>query len=221
MSAEQQNNFGQGFNKAEGFVSENKKSLLVIGGTIVSLVLLYFAYQQFVVAPREKEASSQMFMAERYFEMDSISKAINGDGNFMGFAEIADEYNGTKSGNLANYYLGMGYIRQGNYEQAIEALEDFSSEDKVLASLAYAGIGDAYMELNDFKKAASNYASALSKESNKFTSPIILMKLALAYESNNDFKKALEAYTKIKKEYTESPEARDIDKFIARVEVKL
>src|SRR5690606_11291647 len=134
MSAEQQNNFGQRFNKAEGFDSENRKSLLVIGSTIVSLVLLYFAYQQFVVAPHEKEASSQMFMAERYFEMDSLNKAINGDGNFMGFAEIADEYSGTKSGNLANYYLGMIYIRQGNYEQAIEVLEDFSSEDKVLAS---------------------------------------------------------------------------------------
>ena len=47
MSEETENNIGEQFSKAEHYVAENRKSLLVIGGTIVALVLIYFSYQKF------------------------------------------------------------------------------------------------------------------------------------------------------------------------------
>ncbi len=221
MASEQENNFSEQFSRAEHFVSENRKSLLVIGGTIAALVLLYFSYQKFILAPRETEAASQMFMAERYFESDSLDKAINGDGNFPGFITIVDEYGGTKSGNLAKYYLGISYLKKGNYEQAIESLEDYSTNDELLAPVALGAIGDAYSELNQPEKAAGFYAKAAAKNQNNLTTPIHLMKLGMTYETLNDNKKALDAYNKIKKEYAESMEARDIDKYIARAEAKL
>lgn len=222
MSIEQENNgLGEQFSKAEGFVTENRKSLLIIGGTIVALVLIYFGYQTFIMAPREKEAAEQMFMAERYFEQDSLDKAINGDGNFPGFQEIVDEYGSTKAGNLAKYYLGFAYLRKGQYEQAAESLTEFSSSDEVLSALALSGVADAYLELNNVEEAISYYKKASAKSKDEFTSPIILMKLGMAYENNGDAKKAVETYTKIKTEYVESAEAKDIDKFIARASAKL
>ncbi len=221
MSVEQENNsLGEQFSKAEGFVVENKKSLLVIGGTIVALILLYTGYQMLIVGPREKEAAGQMFMAERYFEQDSLDKAINGDGNFLGFEAIADEYGSTKSGSLAHYYLGFAYLRKGQYEQAIEALEDFSNNDEVLMALSYSGIGDAYLELNKLDDAISFYKKAAAKTVDQFTAPVILMKLGKTYELNNDPSKAVETYEKIKKEYTESNEAKEVDKYIARASAK-
>jgi tetratricopeptide (TPR) repeat protein len=221
MSVEQENGLGEQFSKAEHFVTENRKSLLVIGGTIVALVLLYFGYQNFIQGPREKEAAEQMFMAERYFEQDSLEKAINGDGNFIGFVEIVDEYGGTKSGNLAKYYLGFSYLRTAKYEEAIEALSEFSSSDEVLNCLSLSGIGDAYTELNNLEEAASYYKKASNKSKDQFTSPLVLMKLGQTYEALNEPSKAIEQYEKIKKEYTESTEAKDIDKYIARASAKL
>ena len=43
------------FAKASKFVGENQKSLLFIGGAIVAMIFVYFAYQKFYIGPREEE----------------------------------------------------------------------------------------------------------------------------------------------------------------------
>ena len=64
--------------KTGSFVQENSKSLMVIGGTIVGLILLFFAYQKFYLAPRETEAIDQMYKAQQYWENKEWDKAIKG-----------------------------------------------------------------------------------------------------------------------------------------------
>ena len=54
------------------------------------------------VSPLEIEAQTEMFVAEQYFAKDSFNLALNGDGNYPGFIEIAEDYSVTKAGNLAN-----------------------------------------------------------------------------------------------------------------------
>ena len=117
---------------------------------------------------------------------------------------------------MAHYYLGFSYLRKGQYEQAIESLENFSNNDEVLMAMSYSGIADAYLELNKLDDAANYYKKAISKSKDQFTTPIFLMKLGKTYELANDNTKAIEAYDRIKKEYSESTEAKEIDKYIAR-----
>lgn len=83
--------------KAERYIEENKKSLSIIIGAVVVLVGGYFAWTKLYLAPLEEEAQGQMFMAERYFEKDSLDKAINGDGQFYGFKDIIENYGLTSS----------------------------------------------------------------------------------------------------------------------------
>lgn len=149
---------------------------------------------------------------------DSLAnKAINGEGGYPGLEKIADEYDNTKSANLANLYLGGIYLRKGEYKKATEVLGKYSETGSVVADpLALGLLGDAYSELKDFKQAATYYKKAADKASNKFTSPMFLKKLGLVYENNKDFKSAEEAYTKIKTQYPESQEAAMIDEYIAR-----
>src|SRR5512137_655283 len=89
----------EAFSKTEQFIERNQKIILIIVGALVIVVLGFFGFKRFYLAPKEKEAQGQMFMAEKYFEMDSISKALNGDGNYLGFLDIIDQYGITKSAN--------------------------------------------------------------------------------------------------------------------------
>jgi len=208
---------------SSNFIQENQKSLVFIIGGIVILVLLYIGYQRFYLAPRAETAANQLFKAETYATIDSLQqRAIDGDGSYPGFKEIAAEYENTKSANIANAYLGGLYLRQGNYEEAINALEKYTNTGSiVLDPLVIGLLGDAYSELKDYKKAASFYKKAADKNANKFTSPLLLKKLGLVYEAQNDFKNAAATYKRIQSDYPESQEATAIESYIARAEAQL
>jgi len=206
------------YSKTETFIENNKKILsIVILGAIV-IIGGYFGYKKLIIAPMEFEAQSDMFMAEKYFEQDSLQKAINGDGLNYGFIDIVDEYSGTKAANLAHYYLGICYRNTGDYEYAIDELKSFSSDDVMISTVALGAIGDSYMELNDIDKAINYYEKAVNKGDNNLTSPIYLFKAGLAYEDKQDFTAAENKYKIIKADYPDSREAQTIDKYIARAE---
>jgi tetratricopeptide (TPR) repeat protein len=204
------------------FIQENTKSLIIIGGAILALLLLYFGYQKFYLAPRAEKAANEMFKAEQYATIDSLAdKAINGDGSYPGFEKIAEEYSNTKSANIANAYLGGLYLRKGQFEKAVEALGNYSSTGSpVIDPLVLGMLGDAYSELKDYGKAITYYKKAANKTENSFTSPLFLKKLGLVYEEEKDFEAALKAYQTIKEKYPESAEASNIDQYIARVEAQ-
>lgn len=203
------------------FIQENSKSLMVIGGTIVALVILFFAYQKFYLAPRETEAVNQMYKAQQYWEQKEWDKAIKGDGNFPGFEKILNDYDNTKSANLAYYYLGIAYLNKGEYQKAADNLLNYSGSDAVIAPLALGSAGDAYVELKQYDKAVTYYNKAISKGNNLFAAPLYLKKLGLVYEEQKDLKSALDSYKKIKSDYPESTTASNIDMYISRLEAQL
>ncbi len=205
--------------RTELYIEENQKSLTVIVLAIAIIVIGFTLYKRYIVGPKEVEAQDQMYIAEQYFEKDSFNLALNGDGNNMGFLEIIDEYGITRVANLANYYTGISYLHLGEYENAIDYLKDFDSKDQIVKSVATGSIGDAYLELDNEKDALSMYLKAAKQRKNQFTSPIYMMKAALVYEGQKNYKKAIALYEEIKKDYPESTEAKDIDKFIARIEI--
>ena len=202
--------------KTEQYIEDNQKSLTVIVGAIVAIVAIYFGFTNFYLEPLEQEAHADMYMAEIYFEKDSFNLALNGDGQYLGFLDIADEYGLTNAGNLANYYAGLCYLHTAQFEDAIEYLSDFSSDDIILSTLALGCIGDAYLELEDNSSALKYYEKAADNASNDFTTPRYLMKQAIVLEMDEEYEDALEMYNQIKEDYSKSQIAQDIDKYIAR-----
>ncbi|WP_313672336.1 MULTISPECIES: tetratricopeptide repeat protein [Sphingobacterium] len=196
--------------------------MFILGGIVV-LILLYFGYQKLYLDPRAEEASNRMYKAEQLATIDSLqSKAIMGDGAFLGFKQIADEYSNTKSANIANAYLGGLYLRQGKFDEAAKALEKYApTGSQILDPLVIGLTGDAYSELKDYKKAADFYKQASEKSSNSYTTPLFLKKLGLVYEAQNDYKSAETAYKKIKTDFPESQEASTIDGLLGRVQAHL
>jgi tetratricopeptide (TPR) repeat protein len=206
------------YSKTETFIEENKNPLTIVIAAIALIVGGYFAYKSFYLKPLQEEAKQEMFMAEKYFAQDSLNLALYGDANYMGFIEIADNYSATKAGNLAQYYLGLCYLKTGQFEAAIEALKDFDSGDVILGATKLGAMGDAYLELGDLNKAVSHYEKAAKFYQDEFSSPYYWMKAGKTYELIGDYEAALEVYGTLKEKYRDSPQAIDADKYIARAE---
>ncbi len=207
--------------KTEQFIEDNQMKITYAVGVIVVLVAVFLAFNKFYLQPKEEEALTQMFMAENYFEKDSFNLAINGDGNYLGFLDIIDDYGVTKSANRAKYYTGISYLRMGQYEDAIDYLKKFKTNDLLLAPVKAGAIGDAMLELGNSDDALKQYKKAYSETENELTTPIYKMKAARLLESMDKLEEALKLYEEIKKDYPESAEGTTVDRYIARVKVKM
>jgi tetratricopeptide (TPR) repeat protein len=208
----------QTLTRTEQFLEENYKTLLIGLGVIVALVGIVWLGKIYL-NKRNDEAQSQMYQAEKYLELDSLTLALNGDGNYLGFLDIARDYKFTNSGNLALYSAGICYLHLGNYQEAIDFLDKYSKKDKVLGSLALGATGDAYVELSDLDKGVLKYIEAADFAKNSFSTPLFLMKAAEIYELNGKYTEALKVYERIEIEYPESTEGTTIEKNISRVKL--
>ncbi len=207
--------------RTEQFIEDNQKTITYVVAGIIFVVVAFLGFNKFYLQPQEDEALSQMFMAENYFEKDSFNLAINGDGNYLGFLDIIEDYGMTKSANRAKYYTGISYLHLGDYETAIEYLKDFDTDDLLLAPISEGAQGDALVELGETEKALKHYKKAYSLTNNELTTPVYMMKAAGLLESMDELEDALSLYQEIKDKYPTSAEGTSIDKYIARVKLKL
>jgi len=213
-------NIEESLTKTEEFIVNNQKTLTIIVLILIAIVLGFFSVKRYYIAPRNKEAQQQIYSAQRYFEVDSLDKALYGDGNSLGFVDIAKNYSITKAGNLANYYAGICFLKKGNFDKAISYLSSFDADDEIVAPMAKGAIGDAYLAKGNKDKAVSYYLTAANLKDNEFTSPLFLLKAGEVYEEMGQFDNAIQTYTKIKKQYFKSNEARNINKYIARAKAE-
>ncbi|MGV3640500.1 MAG: tetratricopeptide repeat protein [Adhaeribacter sp.] len=202
---------------SEDFVKKNRNVLLGLFVVIAAAIVGGFLYYNYRSTQNE-EAQAAMFQAVFYFEADSLGKALNGDGQHQGLLSVADEYGSTKAGNLARFYAGTALLKQGKYQQALDYLEDYKSDDLILQGRAYALQGDANLELGKPQEAAELYLKAADYKANEFFSPAYLMKAGVAFEENKDYASALEAYERILNSYPNAPEVSEAKKFKARAE---
>lgn len=217
----------QSASRVERWVAKNQQFIL-IGISVVALgVLIFLGYREFVQKPTQIEANNQVYQAQQYFEQalsaadaDSLyNLALEGDGDKYGFLDIIEKYPRTKAANLAKYASGMAYLNMNDYEKAIEYLSKFSSETPIIGAKAKGGIGDAFAQLDQAKEALEYYQKAIDHSDNDYTAPLYMMKAGQLALSENDSKKALMFFQKIKENYPKSSQARNIDVYIGKASV--
>ncbi|MFV8467097.1 tetratricopeptide repeat protein [Flavobacterium sp. LB1P62] len=208
--------------RTEDWVARNQKVIIGLVAGVALFTVGYLAYQKFIATPKQDEAANEMFVAQENFQKatdgvasDSLYKlSLNGSEGKFGFLKIADEYSGTDAGNLANYYAGLAYLNTGKYNEAIEYLGKFKSEDIVLGALAKGAIGDAYSQKNQPKEALENYVKAAESNKNDFTTPRFLLKAGKAALALGNKADALKYFTDIKENFDATPEAASVDVLI-------
>ena len=202
----------------EVFIEKYQKQIIYGVGAVVLIVLIALSFRNFYLEPREVAAENEMYKAQAYFAKDSFRIALEGRGSeSIGFKEIVSDYGITASGKLAAAYAGICYYKLGQYDNAIKFLSQFDGDDTYFGVSVVGLTGDCYVEMGETTKAISYFEKAADKE-NAVISPVYLKKAGLVYESLNQPEKAEKEYTKIKENYPKSPEASDIDKYLARVQ---
>ena len=217
----------ENINNREAFFMKYKKAILIAVAAIIVVIAGVFLYISQISGPREEKASTALSKGQTYFNNEMFEQAVNGDGaGFVGFAKLADEYSGTKAGNLANLYAGLCYANLGKWAEAQKSLDAFSTEgDQMISPASQAALGDAYAHLNQldkaidaFKKAANMADSKAEDDTNNSLSPIFLIKAGEVLESQGKKDEALKIYQDIKKKYVNSMlvQSAEIDKYIER-----
>jgi len=216
----------EGASRTEAWVEKNQNFILGIVGAIAICVLGYLAYEQFIQKPKETEAMNEMFQAQSYYEMaltaeakDSLyNLALNGGEGKYGFIDIIDNYGSTDAGNLANYYAGMAYLNIKKYQEAIDHLDNFSSDDDMLGPIAKGAIGDAFVQLEQNDEALKYYEEAANMRDNEFTTPRFLLKAGITALQVGDRDVALKHFGKISEMYPNSQEAKKADLYVGQAE---
>lgn len=212
---ESEKKVGEAIVETEQFFTKYKKAIIYAVGAIVVLFVIVLLYRQFITIPKQNEAVDQTYTAERYFRANDFETALNGDGNALGFARIIDEY-GNRAGEAVYFYAGVCQLQLGNYNEAIEYLGLYNGKDPIIKARAIACIGDAYVGLNNYSLAISNFLKAANSADNIFAANY-LMKAGLAYEEIGDKDNALKMYEEIELKYPQSAEGYEINKYITRI----
>ncbi|KGN68056.1 tetratricopeptide repeat protein [Porphyromonas sp. COT-239 OH1446] len=205
--------------QSERWAERNYKTIImaVIAATV--LVLGGYAYYKLVHEPQAERASAEMYVAEEHFIAGQDSLALVGEGiGSKGFEAIKSEYSGTDAANLAQVYSGIALYDAGKYQEALEALKEFSSSERYVAPSVQRLMGDCYAQLGKLEDAASMYERAAKAADNDAISPSCLIKAGHVYEKLGKADKALEAYQMVKTKYYTAPEAQTIEADILRAE---
>ena len=201
--------------RLEEFFKTNQKTIEWVALGIVIVVCAILAINKWYLTPAKLEAQAQMFPAEQKFAQGEFETALNGDGNILGFAQIADQY-GSKAGKSVWLYAGFCNLQLGNNEEAIKFLKKYNSSDKIMKGRALCGIGDAYANLGDNGKAIAYFKKAAAVEENPYAAGYLL-KAGVIAEAMGDNAEALKIYNQIKDSYPQTMEGYEIEKYISRI----
>ncbi len=224
------NSLDEGANKAEDWVFSNQKYIFGLVGAITLGIMLYMAFNRFITEPLEADASNDVYKAQSYFTeavsatglaKDSLfNLALNGGEGKLGLLDVIEQYSGTKAANLANYTAGMAYLNMNDYKNAVEYLDNFSSNDEILAASAKGSVADAFVQLNQLDEALSHYEEAIYTTSNSYTTPKFLFKAAVVSLDLGKNDIAVKYLNRIKDEFSTSLEAAKVEALLGKAEAK-
>lgn len=216
----EQGTYTDTLNNSEAVFLKYKKQIIIAVVAVIVVVAGVILYKNFVSAPREAEASTELAKSQALFNAQQYDQALTG------FQKVQSDYSSTEAGNLANLYVALCYAHQAkpNWAKALENAEKFNtSNDEMISPASQMALGDIYANNNQndkavecFKKAAKMANDQAADNINLSIAPLALRKAGVLLESQGKKAEALEVYKDIKKTYINSPIYQDIDKYIER-----
>ena len=197
--------------KTEAFFEKNKKAIIIAVVAIIVIVVGAILFNNYYLEPRANEASTELAKSQELFDQQQYDKAL------VGFQKVASDYSSTDAGNLAQLYIGLCQAQQGKWQEAVNALESFSSKgDQMISPAAEGALGNAYANLKQLDKAVEHLKKAAEMADNNSLSPTFLIQAGEILESQGKKDEALKLYQEVKEKYFNSMQYQSIDAYIER-----
>ncbi|MGD0338296.1 MAG: tetratricopeptide repeat protein [Bacteroidota bacterium] len=202
--------------KAENFFTQYKQYIYYTAVGVIVLIIVAFVYSNNRKADEEK-ATMELTKINPMFQADQYETAIKGipEKNIMGLQKIVNNYGSSESGEHAKIYLANCYYATGKIDEALKYYEDFGGSPLELKAAALAGAASCYEYKKDYKRAAELFEKAGNKYSSIPSASENLINAARNYGLIGDKERAKMLLKKVKTEYPQSTEARDVDRLIA------
>jgi predicted negative regulator of RcsB-dependent stress response len=197
--------------KTEAFFEKNKKAIIIAVVAIIVIVVGAILFNNYYLEPRVNEASTELAKSQELFDQQQYDKAL------VGFQKVASDYSSTDACNLAQLYIGLCQAQQGKWQEAVNALESFSSKgDQMISPAAEGALGNAYANLKQLDKAVEHLKKAAEMADNNSLSPTFLIQAGEILESQGKKDEALKLYQEVKEKYFNSMQYQSIDAYIER-----
>lgn len=179
--------------QTERFIEKHSKLLATIFGVLILGVVGFFLYQQFVVAPKNNEATIAYLAAQKNLEQGKDAEALGGKSVANpGFLGTFNNFSGTDAGKLSAYNAGLLKFKEGKFQEAYDLLDKFSSGNGILMAMKYGAMADCQANLNKADEALSLLDKAVKASDDDYTTYYFTKKagvLALALKKKEEAKK--------------------------------
>lgn len=189
--------------KTERWLERNAKTLSIIFGALVLGVIGWFAYQNFIVEPRNEEAAKTYLAALKNLQQGKEKEALGGTAANPGFLGTYEEYGNTKVGKLAAFSAASLKYKQGKYQDAYNLLDGFSSPNKIYMALKYGAMADCQSNLNKNDDAMSLLEKAITASDDPYTAYFFTRKAGMLALANNKKADAKKYFSSIEEKYTD------------------
>lgn len=214
-ATQQVNEFDETLVASKTFFEKHKNTILYGGGCVLVVIIAALLIHQFYITPRNNRANESIFYAEQLFNEGNYEKALNGDGENLGFLGVIDQYGSTKAGNIACLYAAKCYAETDKFQEAIDMLDKFDDcGDEMISPAAIALKGNCYAELGQNDKAAELLLKAAKEADNNTISPTCLLQAGQIFLAQGQKDKALDCFKQIKEKHQQSNIYYEIDKYI-------
>lgn len=197
-------------------VAANKKGIIIVLAIVFVVAAFTMSYLFIYRNPHVTKAFEEYNAVQTTATSDSIAA--------QQYKAVADKYSGDTAGKLAALSAAEILYTQGNYGEALEYLQKFSSDDDILEANALVLTGDCYVNLEQYDEALSTYQQAIRKANgNSQIVPRVLLKEANIYDAQQNYAKALDCYTEIMNNYPEFQlgNGMEIEAYVARENARL
>src|SRR5690554_3810105 len=181
----------ENYNRASAYLNANKSTVLsiVIGAVVIIGSLVGYSFYS---SAQEAEAQALLSIAESYYASGQYNEALNGDSFELtyGFRHIANEYSGTKAGNLAAYYAAVSSFNLGEVEEALGFMNQFDTPKGILGTGSISFHASLLEANGNYMHAARKYTDAANWDKNEITTPYNFFKAAQAHYKAENFEKA-------------------------------
>ena len=181
----------------------------VVWGLGIAVILIIALVIFFFVNRSQKESEAQVLLgtAEEYLMNGEFERALYGDDAAFepGFVQIADNYQRTSSGNLANYYAAVAFYELESHEEALDYIQRFDVPTGIMGVGPISFHAVILSELGRHEEAGDRFVEAAQWDLNESTTPYNLWEAAVAYETAGNYDLAVAQLDEIIEEYDNSP----------------